>query len=76
MVLEGPFQHKLSVCCMVCEERQRLLGLTGLEKRRLKGDLISVWKNLMKGNEESHQPVLHGFISSRCRVLPTPLLTS
>lgn len=75
MVFKGPFQHKLCVCCMVYEEKQRLLELIGLEKRRLKGDLISMSENLMKGNE-SHQPVLHGFIPSRCRVLPTPLLTS
>lgn len=50
------------VCCMGCEERQRLLGLIGPEKRRLKGDLISMCKNLMKGNGEGHQPVLHRFI--------------
>lgn len=61
---------------MVCEERQSLLGVIGLEKRRLEEELISVSKNLMKGKERGHQPVLHRFIPSRCRVSPTPLLTS
>lgn len=58
-ILEGvqhwATQMMKGVLHLYCEKRHRLLGLFYLKKSRLRGGIINVYKNPVRGNEEERQ---------------------
>lgn len=52
---------------LLCEERLKELGLLCLEKSRLRGDLINMYKYLMERNEEKGARLLSLVPTERTR---------